>query len=203
MPVVPVFHPRREARRAVKRGYPRRAATVRLCRSLDAVEALLAERLVDAVVLDVKTATERALALRGLDHLLRGAVLHAAAGAHRLQLRVDDAAALRREVAKAHERRAADQIERAVHDPSRARSERRGIAGDRRAGRELRGHRGRSGGRLLGASRAVARGRRARSRGWTISISGAAASRRSLRDPRARARPSRGPGRRPRRAPAA
>ena len=63
MPVVPVFHPRREARRAVKRGYPRRAATVRLCRSLDAVEALLAERLVDAVVLDVKTATERALAL--------------------------------------------------------------------------------------------------------------------------------------------
>jgi AraC-like DNA-binding protein len=62
-PVVPVFHPRRDARRAVKRGYPRRAAAVRLCRSLDAVDALLAERLVDAVVLDVKTATDRALAL--------------------------------------------------------------------------------------------------------------------------------------------
>jgi AraC-like DNA-binding protein len=62
-PVVPVFHPRREARRAVKRGYPRRAATVRLCRSLDAVEHLLAERLVDAVVFDVKAATERTLAL--------------------------------------------------------------------------------------------------------------------------------------------
>lgn len=63
MPVVPVFHPRRDARRAIKRGYPRRAGTVRLCRSLDAVEDLLAERLVDAIVLDVKAATERALAL--------------------------------------------------------------------------------------------------------------------------------------------
>jgi len=62
-PVVPVFHPRRDARRAIKRGYPRRAGTVRLCRSLDGVEALLAERLVDAIVLDVKAATERALAL--------------------------------------------------------------------------------------------------------------------------------------------
>jgi AraC-like DNA-binding protein len=58
-PVVPVFHPRR----AVKRGYPRRAGSVRLCRSLDAVEALLADRLVDAVVLDVKAATDRALEL--------------------------------------------------------------------------------------------------------------------------------------------
>lgn len=62
-PVVPVFHPRRDARRAVKRGYPRRSAAVRLCRSLDAVDALLAERLVDAIVLDVKTAPDRVLAL--------------------------------------------------------------------------------------------------------------------------------------------
>lgn len=62
-PVVPVYHPRRDARRAVKRGYPRRAGSVRLCRSLDAVERLLDERLVDAVVLDVKAAPERVLAL--------------------------------------------------------------------------------------------------------------------------------------------
>lgn len=53
--VVPVFHPRREARRAVKSGYPRAAATVRLCRSLAAVERLLYQRLVDAVVIDVKS----------------------------------------------------------------------------------------------------------------------------------------------------
>jgi AraC-like DNA-binding protein len=61
-PVVPVFHPRREARRAVKRGYPRGAGTVRLCRSVSAVERFLFHRLVDAVVLDVK-ATADALAL--------------------------------------------------------------------------------------------------------------------------------------------
>src|SRR3989440_11164035 len=53
-PVVPVFHPRREARRAIKRGYPRSAGSVRLCRSLQAVERLLAQRLVDAVVIDVR-----------------------------------------------------------------------------------------------------------------------------------------------------
>src|SRR5437763_1079523 len=41
MPVVPVFHPRREARAAVKRGYPRGAASVRLCRSLEGAERLL------------------------------------------------------------------------------------------------------------------------------------------------------------------
>jgi len=52
--IVPVFHPRREARLAVQRGYPRRAGTVRLCRTVSAVEQLLAERLVDAVVLDIK-----------------------------------------------------------------------------------------------------------------------------------------------------
>src|SRR3989449_10056116 len=63
--VVPVFHPRREARRAVKRGYPRGAGTVRLCRDLGAVERLLQQRLVDAVVLDVKAGSpaEAALAL--------------------------------------------------------------------------------------------------------------------------------------------
>ncbi len=53
-PVVPVFHPRREARRAVKRGYPRGAGSVRLCRTIQAVERLLEQRLVDAVVLDAR-----------------------------------------------------------------------------------------------------------------------------------------------------
>jgi AraC-like DNA-binding protein len=63
--VVPVFHPRREARRAVRRGYPRSggAGTVRLCRTLDGVERLLGSRLVDAVVLDVKAAPEATLGL--------------------------------------------------------------------------------------------------------------------------------------------
>ncbi len=64
--VVPVFHPRREARRAVRRGYPRSTGgVVRLCRTLDAVERLLGSRLVDAVVLDVKAAPEEALRLAG------------------------------------------------------------------------------------------------------------------------------------------
>src|SRR6267154_452859 len=61
--VVPVFSPRAEPRRAVKRGYPRDAGSVRLCRNLEAVERLLYHRLVDAVVLDVKTAPAAALAL--------------------------------------------------------------------------------------------------------------------------------------------
>jgi len=61
--VVPVFSPRAEPRRAVKRGYPGDAGTVRLCRTLGAVERLLYQRLVDAVVLDVKTAPTAALAL--------------------------------------------------------------------------------------------------------------------------------------------
>src|SRR6266851_3754713 len=61
--VVPVFSPRAEPRRAVKRGYPRDAGSVRLCRNLAAVERLLYQRLVDAVVLDVKTAPAAALAL--------------------------------------------------------------------------------------------------------------------------------------------
>jgi AraC-like DNA-binding protein len=53
-PVVPVFHPRREARRAIKSGYPRRAGSVRLCRSFQEVERLLDQRLIDAVVLDIR-----------------------------------------------------------------------------------------------------------------------------------------------------
>ena len=61
--VVPVFHPRAEPRRAVKRGYPRGSGTVRLCRTLAAVERLLFQRLVDAVVVDVKAAPDAALAL--------------------------------------------------------------------------------------------------------------------------------------------
>src|SRR5207253_3188252 len=56
-------HPRAEPRRAVKRGYPREAGSVWLCRSLGAVERLLYHRLVDAVVLDVKAAPDAALAL--------------------------------------------------------------------------------------------------------------------------------------------
>jgi len=62
-PVVPVYHPRREARRAVKQGYPRRLGTVRLCRSGEGIERLLQRHLVDAVVLDVKAAPELAQAL--------------------------------------------------------------------------------------------------------------------------------------------
>jgi len=61
--VIPVFHPRREARRAVKLGYPRDAGSVRLCRDLGAVERMLYQRLVDAVVLDVKAVPSDALAL--------------------------------------------------------------------------------------------------------------------------------------------
>ena len=61
--IVPVFHPRADPRRAVKRGYPRGAGSVRLCRSVADVERLLYQRLVDAVVLDVKTAGDGAIAL--------------------------------------------------------------------------------------------------------------------------------------------
>jgi AraC-like DNA-binding protein len=61
--VVPVFHPRAEPRRAVQQGYPRAAGSVRLCRDLGAVERRLYQRLVDAVVLDVKAAPAGALAL--------------------------------------------------------------------------------------------------------------------------------------------
>ncbi|HYK83685.1 MAG TPA: helix-turn-helix domain-containing protein [Gemmatimonadales bacterium] len=61
--VVPVLLARREPRRAVQQGYPRGTGSVRLCRDLAAVERLLYQRLVDAVVLDVKAAPPGALAL--------------------------------------------------------------------------------------------------------------------------------------------
>lgn len=62
-PLVPVCHPRREARRALQRGYPRRLGAVRCCGTPQAVERLLAARLVDAVVVDVKAAPEVWLAM--------------------------------------------------------------------------------------------------------------------------------------------
>jgi len=61
--VVAVFHPRREARHALQRGYPRALGRVRLCRTPAAVERLLQHRLVDAVVLDGKAAPQAALGL--------------------------------------------------------------------------------------------------------------------------------------------
>jgi AraC-like DNA-binding protein len=61
--VVALFHPRGEARRAVQRGYPRALGSVRLCRSLAGVERLLDQRLVDALVIDVKADPAGALAL--------------------------------------------------------------------------------------------------------------------------------------------
>jgi AraC-like DNA-binding protein len=57
-PLVPVCHPRREVRRALQRGYPRRLGAVRCCGTPQAVERLLGARLVDAVVVDVKAAPE-------------------------------------------------------------------------------------------------------------------------------------------------
>jgi AraC-like DNA-binding protein len=60
---VAVFHPRRDARRAVKQGYPRATGSVRLCRTLQGVERLLQQRLVDAVVLDVRTGVEDVIRL--------------------------------------------------------------------------------------------------------------------------------------------
>ena len=62
-PLVPVFHPRRDARSAVKQGYPRGTGSVRLCRTVQAVERLLQQRLVDAVVLDVRTCGAEGLGL--------------------------------------------------------------------------------------------------------------------------------------------
>src|SRR5262245_41596065 len=53
-PVVPVFHTRREARRAIKRGYPKRAGSVRLCRTIQEVSRLLERGLVDCVVLGIR-----------------------------------------------------------------------------------------------------------------------------------------------------
>lgn len=63
--VVAVFHQRGEARRALKRAFPRAGARVRLCRSAAAVERVLFQRLVDAVVLDGRSAPELALHLPG------------------------------------------------------------------------------------------------------------------------------------------
>jgi AraC-like DNA-binding protein len=55
--VVPVFHPRAEARRALRRGIPNGSGGgVRVCRSADQLRRLMAQRLIDAVVLDVKSA---------------------------------------------------------------------------------------------------------------------------------------------------
>jgi AraC-like DNA-binding protein len=62
-PLVPVCHPRREARRALQRGYPRRLGAVRCCGTPQAVERLLGARLVDAVVVDVKAAPDVWLAM--------------------------------------------------------------------------------------------------------------------------------------------
>ncbi|MGH7700387.1 MAG: hypothetical protein ACREMJ_07730 [Gemmatimonadales bacterium] len=59
-PVIAVCHPRREARRALQQGYPPGAGRVRLCRSVAAVERLLFQRLVDAVVLDARAAPHAA-----------------------------------------------------------------------------------------------------------------------------------------------
>ncbi|HXQ29805.1 MAG TPA: AraC family transcriptional regulator [Gemmatimonadales bacterium] len=55
---MPVFHRRRDVRRALSRGYPRGVGAVRLCRTLRQVERLLGRSLVDAVVLDVKASPE-------------------------------------------------------------------------------------------------------------------------------------------------
>ena len=57
-PLVPVCHPRRDARRALQRGYPRRLGAVRCCATPQVVERLLSQRLVDAVVVDVKGAPD-------------------------------------------------------------------------------------------------------------------------------------------------
>jgi AraC-like DNA-binding protein len=64
--VVAMVHPRREARTAVKHGYPRAAGAVRLCRGVDGLRRLLDQRLVDAVVVDVKGAGAAVLELAAL-----------------------------------------------------------------------------------------------------------------------------------------
>jgi AraC-like DNA-binding protein len=61
--VVPVFHRRRDVRRALARSYPRAAGAVRLCRTLRHVERVLARSLVDAVVLDVKASPDASFRL--------------------------------------------------------------------------------------------------------------------------------------------
>jgi AraC-like DNA-binding protein len=55
--VVGVYHPRREARQAVRRGVAQdNGGGVRICRGPEQVRRLMVQRLVDAVVLDVKSA---------------------------------------------------------------------------------------------------------------------------------------------------
>ena len=55
--VVPIYHPRAEARRAVRRGIPNGSGGgLRVCRSVDQLRRLIVQRLIDAVVLDVKSA---------------------------------------------------------------------------------------------------------------------------------------------------
>jgi hypothetical protein len=61
--VVAVLHPRAVARRALRQALARPAGRLRLCRSAAALERLLHQRLVDAVVLDAKATPEAALSL--------------------------------------------------------------------------------------------------------------------------------------------
>lgn len=64
--VVPVYHPRAEARRALRRGLPDGRAGgggVRVCRGPEALRRLMSQRLIDAVVVDVKSAPADVLAL--------------------------------------------------------------------------------------------------------------------------------------------
>src|SRR5437667_436656 len=70
-PVVPVFHPRREARRAVKRGYPRGSGTVRLCRSVQAVKQRLEQRLVAAALSVTRERLSREFGAGGAPNLKR------------------------------------------------------------------------------------------------------------------------------------
>ena len=57
------MHPRREARHAIQMGYPRGLGRVRICRNIAALERVLYGRLVDAVVLDIKSAPSQILDL--------------------------------------------------------------------------------------------------------------------------------------------
>jgi AraC-like DNA-binding protein len=57
------MHPRQEARHAIQRGYPRGSSRVGVCRNIRALERVLYERLVDAVILDVKSAPPAVLDL--------------------------------------------------------------------------------------------------------------------------------------------
>lgn len=62
--VVPVYHPRAEARRAVRRGIPNGSGGgVRVCRSPDQLRRLMVQRLIGAVVVDVKSVPADVLGL--------------------------------------------------------------------------------------------------------------------------------------------